>query len=123
MASFFIFIERNSLLALRLVVGLDLLKELVGFGVAVGWGFPDDGEEDHADDAQGYGYLEDGVPSEFVGEGSEDQTGDRCAGVAEDAGHSVGGGGDTLRGLVGQAYSYKGLRHVDEEACHDDQGH
>lgn len=113
----------KPLLALRLVVGLDLFQKLVGFGVAVGWGFPDDGEEDHADDAEGDGYLEDRVPTELVGEGSEDETGDRGAGVAEDAGHSVGGGGDTLRGLVGQAYSYKGLRHIDEEAGHYDQGH
>ena len=39
-----IFIEKEPLLAPGLVVGLDLLKDLVGFGVAVSGGFPDDGE-------------------------------------------------------------------------------
>lgn len=113
----------KPLLALGFVVGLDLLKEFVRFGVAVGGGFPDDGEEDHTDDAQSDGYLEDRVPAELVGEGSEDEAGDGGAGVAENAGHSVGGGGDTLGGLVGQADSDKSLRHVDEEAGHYDQSH
>ena len=87
-----IFIEKEPLLvlALGLVVGLDLFKEFVRFGVAVGWGFPDDREEDHTNDAQSDGYLEDRVPAELVGKGSEDETGDGGAGVAEDAGHSVG---------------------------------
>ncbi len=47
------------LFALGLVVGLDLLQELVGFDVAVCGGLPNDGEEDHSDDAEGDGHLED----------------------------------------------------------------
>ena len=78
----------------------DLSHDLFGFGVAVGGGFPHQGDHSGADQTDYHRDEEHGIPSEMLGEVAEGHTGDGGAGVPEYSQDAVGGGAGVLGGLL-----------------------
>ena len=101
--------------------GAGFLEDLLGLLVTVRRSLPHKGEDDCAHESEDQGHEEHRIPSVVLRKGTEEQARDGRAQVAQDAYDSVCGSGHPLGRLVGRGDAQEGLRHIDEEACQDDE--